>query len=198
MCVLVYFRQRSDTTVAVLTGAVDWCQQSARHLVDRQRLGIPSQRPRRDRASLGRAQEEAEDELRETEPRPALLLRQEHHTQDGRTTLCLPVCVQPRGRSGMHASSAVRRVRSSTAVWQRAHSRFRWHDDVCPCRCRTSHRLNVQWRHTRSCGADASPLPLSAVFSLLYAQLTAFHVGGKISEYPWFYVLGWKSPVTSL
>ena len=59
-------RQRSDTAVAVPAGAADRRQQSARHLVDGQRMGVSPQRPGRDRPPLGRPQEEAEDELRKT------------------------------------------------------------------------------------------------------------------------------------
>ena len=44
---------------------------------------------------MGHPQEQAEDELREAVARPALLLRQEHHTQDGRQTLRLPLRLRP-------------------------------------------------------------------------------------------------------
>ena len=40
---------------------------------------------------MGCPQEQAQDELREAVARPPLLLRQEHHPQDGRQTLHLQV-----------------------------------------------------------------------------------------------------------
>ena len=42
-------------------------------------------------SALGAAEEQAQDELREAEPRPALLLSQEHHPQDGGEALRLPL-----------------------------------------------------------------------------------------------------------
>ena len=44
---------------------------------------------------MGCPQEQAQDELREAVARPPLLLRQEHHPQDGRQAVRLPVCVRP-------------------------------------------------------------------------------------------------------
>lgn len=43
--------------------------------------------------TLGPVQEQTQDELREAEPWPALLLPQEHHPQDGGQTLRLPLRV---------------------------------------------------------------------------------------------------------
>lgn len=45
-------------------------------------------------------QEQTQDELREAEPRPALLLPQEHHPQDGRQTLRLPLRLRRAGHAG--------------------------------------------------------------------------------------------------
>lgn len=44
---------------------------------------------------MGHTEEQAEDELREAVARPALLLRQEHYTQDCRQALRLPVRLRP-------------------------------------------------------------------------------------------------------
>lgn len=40
---------------------------------------------------MGSVQEQTENELREAEPRPALLLPQEHHPQNSRQALCVPI-----------------------------------------------------------------------------------------------------------
>lgn len=44
-------------------------------------------------------QEQTENELREAEPRPALLLPQEHHPQDGRQALRLPFRLRRAGHA---------------------------------------------------------------------------------------------------
>ena len=46
-------------------------------------------------SALGHPQEQAEDELREAVPWSPLLLRQEHHPQDGWQTLRLPFRLRP-------------------------------------------------------------------------------------------------------
>lgn len=50
--------------------------------------------------ALGSVQEQTQDELREAEPRPALLLPQEYHPQDCRQTLRLPLCLWHAGHAG--------------------------------------------------------------------------------------------------
>lgn len=50
--------------------------------------------------TLGSVQEQTQDELREAEPRPPLLLPQEHHPQDGGQTLRLPLCLRCAGHAG--------------------------------------------------------------------------------------------------
>ncbi|CAI8035205.1 hypothetical protein GBAR_LOCUS19769 [Geodia barretti] len=50
-------------------------------------------RPSRGRPALGRTQEQAHHELRETESRSPLLLRQEHHQESSQPALRLPVCL---------------------------------------------------------------------------------------------------------
>lgn len=50
--------------------------------------------------ALGPVQEQTQDELWEAEPRPALLLPQEHHPQDGWQTLCLPLRLRRAGHAG--------------------------------------------------------------------------------------------------
>ena len=60
------------------------------------------------RPAVGPQEEQAQDELREAEPRPALLLRQEHHPQDGGQALRLPLCVQPAGPARLRARGAAR------------------------------------------------------------------------------------------
>ena len=49
---------------------------------------------------MGLAQEQAQDELRETEPRSSLLLRQEHHPQGTREEVRLSLRVRPRVDAG--------------------------------------------------------------------------------------------------
>jgi len=83
--------------------------------VDGQRLGVSAQRPGRGGAALGRAQEQAQDELREAESRPALLLRQEHHSQDARSPLRLPLRVQHGRRRRTLAAATVRHLRRHSA-----------------------------------------------------------------------------------
>lgn len=51
---------------------------------------------------MGRPQEQTKDELREAEPRSALLLRQEHHPQDIREEVRLPFRLQPGEHSRLH------------------------------------------------------------------------------------------------
>lgn len=50
--------------------------------------------------AVGPVQEQTQDELREVEPWPALLLPQEHHPQDGGETLRLPLCLRHSGHAG--------------------------------------------------------------------------------------------------
>lgn len=58
-------------------------------------MGVQVDRPRRSSPTMGYPEEQAEDELREAVARAALLLRQEHYTQDCRKTLRLPVRLRP-------------------------------------------------------------------------------------------------------
>lgn len=80
----MFHRQWTHTVVAILVGTVDRSRVQGVHFVDGRRLGIQTDRSGRSSPQMGRAQEQTENELRETESRPALLLRQEHYTQDGR------------------------------------------------------------------------------------------------------------------
>ena len=43
---------------------------------------------------MGCPQEQAQDELREVVPRPALLLRQKHYPQDRGQAVCVQICVR--------------------------------------------------------------------------------------------------------
>ena len=81
----------SDPAVAVPARAADGQELPELHLVDGRRLGVQAVGPGRGGAPVGHPQEQAQDELREAEPRPALLLRQEHHPQDGRQEIRLPL-----------------------------------------------------------------------------------------------------------
>jgi len=74
-------RQRSDPTVAVSTGAAVWCQQRVVHHVGRHVGWVQDDWSRRGCSTLGWTQEQAEHELRQTKPRSALLLWQEHHDE---------------------------------------------------------------------------------------------------------------------
>uniref|UniRef100_A0A8B9CUY1 ETS proto-onco 1, transcription factor n=1 Tax=Anser brachyrhynchus TaxID=132585 RepID=A0A8B9CUY1_9AVES len=56
--------------------------------------------------AMGQEEKQAQDELREAEPWPALLLRQEHHPQDGREALRLPLRLRPAEPAGLHAGGA--------------------------------------------------------------------------------------------
>lgn len=51
--------------------------------------------------AVGSEEEQTQDELREAESWPAILLRQEHHPQDGWQTLRLPLCLQPARPAGI-------------------------------------------------------------------------------------------------
>lgn len=42
---------------------------------------------------MGHSQKQTKNELREAQPRPALLLRQEHHPQDRWKAIRLPFCL---------------------------------------------------------------------------------------------------------
>ena len=59
-------------------------------------------------SALGPAQEQAQDELREAEPRAPLLLRQEHHPQDAREALRVPVRLRPGQAAGLLGPRAPR------------------------------------------------------------------------------------------
>lgn len=63
--------------------------------------------------SLGKEEEQAEDELREVESRPALLLRQEHHPQDFWEALRLPFRLRPAEPAGIHGGGAAQHAGSS-------------------------------------------------------------------------------------
>lgn len=64
---------------------------------------------------VGCPQEQAQDELWETVARPALLLRQKHHPQDGRQTLCLPLRVRSQQPPGPESWRAVQGLRRQAA-----------------------------------------------------------------------------------
>ncbi|KAG7247055.1 hypothetical protein CRUP_015791, partial [Coryphaenoides rupestris] len=73
------------------------------HQLDRQRLGVQADRPRRGSPAVGSPEEQAQDELREAEPRPALLLRQKHNPQDGGQAIRLLLHLRPAGAAGIRA-----------------------------------------------------------------------------------------------
>lgn len=50
--------------------------------------------------ALGPVQKQTQDELREAEPRPALLLPQEHHPQNRGQALRLPLCLRRARHAG--------------------------------------------------------------------------------------------------
>lgn len=57
---------------------------------------------------VGKAEKQAQDELREAEPGFTLLLRQEHHPQDVGEALRVPLRVRPPELAGLHARGAAR------------------------------------------------------------------------------------------
>lgn len=59
-------------------------------------------------APVGKEEKQAQDELREAQPRFALLLRQEYHPQDVREALRVPLRVRPAELAGLHARGAAR------------------------------------------------------------------------------------------
>lgn len=69
--------------MAVPAGAVDGQDVPGIHLVDGGRVGVQVDGPGRGGATVGHSEEQAQDELREVESRAEVLLRQEHHSQDG-------------------------------------------------------------------------------------------------------------------
>ncbi|XP_068035643.1 transcriptional regulator ERG isoform X3 [Anomalospiza imberbis] len=100
---ITFGRQWADPAVAVPAGAaVGQLQLQLHHLGGHQRR-VQDDGPRRGGAALGRAEEQAQHELRQAEPRPALLLRQEHHDQGARQALRLQIRL-PRHRPGAAAS----------------------------------------------------------------------------------------------
>ena len=52
---------------------------------------------------MGHEEEQAQDELREAQPGPTLLLRQEHHPQDEREAVRVPVRLRPAEPAGLQA-----------------------------------------------------------------------------------------------
>jgi len=121
MMILVLYRQRSDPAVAVLAGTPSGRDQPRRHLMDRRRLGVPHGGPGRGRSTLGRAEEQAEDELRETESQCPVLLRQEHHPQDARQALRLSLRLRHGPASLLFRRAAVRSLRpdaATSAAWR--------------------------------------------------------------------------------
>ena len=67
--------------MAVPAGAAVGLRKRGVHHVGRHVRRVQVDRPGRGRATLGRTQEQAEHELRQTQSRSALLLRQKHHDQ---------------------------------------------------------------------------------------------------------------------
>lgn len=59
-------------------------------------------------APVGKEEKQAQDELREAQPRFALLLRQEYHPQDVRQALRVPLRVRPAELAGLHARGTAR------------------------------------------------------------------------------------------
>lgn len=90
----VFHGIRSHSAVAVPARAAHGQVVPEFHLVDGRRLGVQAVRSGRGGAALGHPQEQTQNELRETIARPALLLRQEHHSQDGRQAIRLPFRVR--------------------------------------------------------------------------------------------------------
>ena len=118
-------RQRSDPAVAVSTRAVVRRQQRVVHNVGRHVRWVQDDWPGRGRSTLGRTQEQAEHELRQAEPRSALLLRQEHHDQSARKALrvqvrlCRAGAVDAADRS---VDGGRRRLRLQVLVWRTIHA----------------------------------------------------------------------------
>lgn len=84
-------RQRADPVVAVSTGAAGRPRERRLHRVGGRPRRVQAHRPRRGGATLGRAQEQAQYELRQAKSSTALLLRQKHHEQGARQALRLPL-----------------------------------------------------------------------------------------------------------
>ena len=64
--------------------------------VDQQaRLGIQNHRPPGGRPPLGGTKKQTHDELREAQPRSAVLLRQEHHQESAESAIRVSVRVRP-------------------------------------------------------------------------------------------------------
>ncbi len=88
---------------------------------------------------MGHQEEQTEDELREAVARPPLLLRQEHHPQDGGEALRLPLRLRPAEPSGLqtrgllqpnwHCAAGRRRRRQlerekMTTFWEKTTKNF--------------------------------------------------------------------------
>ena len=90
----LFHRIGPDPVVAIFTGIVDGQVVPELYFLDGRRLGIQAIRSGRSGTPLGHPQEQAQNELREIVAWSALLLRQEHHSQDGRQAIRLPFCLR--------------------------------------------------------------------------------------------------------
>merc|ERR1719319_1608699 len=97
---------RPHPALAVPAGAAHRRRLPAGHRVDRRRLGVQAERPRRGGQAVGRQEEQAQDELREAEQGPEVPLRQEHHPQDQRQEIRLQVRLRPEKPSWLLAGRA--------------------------------------------------------------------------------------------
>lgn len=57
---------------------------------------------------VGKEEKQAKNELRKAQPRPTLLLRQEHHPQDFGEALRVSLRVRPAEPAGVHGGGAAR------------------------------------------------------------------------------------------
>lgn len=103
---------------------------------------------------MGPPEEQLKDELRETESRPALLLWQEHHPQDGWKTLRLPLHLQPARAAGIFASGASCYTGHTTKWQPRRILRWtrsiasRWDTSHCPRKYRGTRKWILFLDHT--------------------------------------------------
>lgn len=83
----------TNSIVAISPGALDRQNLPELYFMDGGWMGIQAHGPRWGCQEVGNSQEQAQDELREAESWPALLLRQEHYPQNCGQTLRVSLCV---------------------------------------------------------------------------------------------------------
>ena len=114
-----FSRKRSNPVVAVPAWNVDRQGLPASDSLDRWRMGVQDVRPGRGGTEVGCPQKQAEDELREAEPQRPILLRQEHHPQDGRKEIRLQIRLWPRQAARIRPDGAVPCLWSHSPVGHR-------------------------------------------------------------------------------